>query len=68
MYPSIIRFLLYISLVLIVGCSSNSIPETTSTPAGTSESVRSYGGERALSGPWAVNTGIEMLRRKVLEG
>jgi hypothetical protein len=35
------------------------------TPAGTSESVRLYGGERALSTPWAVNNGLEALRRVI---
>jgi hypothetical protein len=37
------------------------------TPAGYVESTRSYGGERALSGPWAVNSGLEMLRRALTE-
>ncbi len=37
------------------------------TPRGSEALTRSYGGERALSGPWAVNNGIEMLRRKVVE-
>jgi nicotinamide-nucleotide amidase len=37
------------------------------TPQGIAEIHRSYGGERALSGPWAVNTGLEMLRRKLSE-
>lgn len=33
------------------------------TPTGTQEFTRSYGGERTLSALWAVNTGLEMLRR-----
>jgi hypothetical protein len=37
------------------------------TPDGSTEHTRSFGGERALSNPWSVNTGLEMLRRKVLE-
>jgi nicotinamide-nucleotide amidase len=37
------------------------------TPDGSVEHTRSFGGERALSNPWSVNTGLEMLRRKVLE-
>jgi nicotinamide-nucleotide amidase len=37
------------------------------TPHGVIEQTRSYGGERALSAPWAVNTGLEMLRRQLLE-
>jgi competence/damage-inducible protein CinA-like protein len=37
------------------------------TPREVLEQTRSYGGERALSAPWAVNTGLEMLRRQVLE-
>ncbi len=36
MYPSIIRYLLYVSLLLIIGCSSNQVQDTTSTPANTS--------------------------------
>jgi competence/damage-inducible protein CinA-like protein len=36
------------------------------TPQGTETIIRSYGGEKALSSPWAVNTGLEMLRRKLL--
>lgn len=38
------------------------------TPQGAVEYTRSYGGERALSNPWAVNTGLELLRRKLMEG
>lgn len=38
------------------------------TPAGVEEATRSYGGERALSTPWSVNTGLEMLRRKIQDG
>ncbi len=38
------------------------------TPHGAVEYTRSYGGERALSNPWAVNTGLELLRRKLMEG
>jgi hypothetical protein len=37
------------------------------TPKEVFEQKRSYGGERALSGLWAVNTGLEMLRRKIIE-
>lgn len=33
---------------------------------GLEEHVRSFGGERALSNPWSVNNGLEMLRRKLL--
>jgi nicotinamide-nucleotide amidase len=36
------------------------------TPRGVIEQARSYGGERALSAPWAVNTGLELLRRQVV--
>jgi hypothetical protein len=36
------------------------------TPQGASEQTRSYGGEQALVAPWAVNTGLELLRRNVL--
>jgi nicotinamide-nucleotide amidase len=38
-----------------------------STPSGSIEQTRSFGGERALSSPWSVNTGLELLRRNVLE-
>jgi hypothetical protein len=38
------------------------------TPRGAEEYSRSYGGERALSNPWAVNTGLEYLRRNLTEG
>lgn len=37
------------------------------TPQGIYETVRSYGGERALSAPWAVNNGLEILRRSLIE-
>jgi len=37
------------------------------TPQDVYETVRSYGGERALSTPWAVNTGLEMMRRNLIE-
>lgn len=37
------------------------------TPVGVTETSRTYGGERALSGPWAVNTGLELFRRKIIE-
>jgi nicotinamide-nucleotide amidase len=37
------------------------------TPTSAELHTRSFGGERALSSPWSVNTGLEMLRRKVLE-
>jgi len=36
------------------------------TPQGMEEVSRSYGGEHALSYPWAVNTGLELLRRKLI--
>lgn len=36
------------------------------TPSNMIEMTRTHGGERALSAPWAVNTGLEMLRRSVL--
>lgn len=36
------------------------------TPSNVIELTCTYGGERALSAPWAVNTGLEMLRRSVL--
>ena len=35
------------------------------TPDQEQELTRSFGGERALSNPWSVNTGLEMLRRSV---
>lgn len=35
-------------------------------PSGHEEINRSYGGECELSTPWAVNTGLEILRRKLL--
>jgi nicotinamide-nucleotide amidase len=38
-----------------------------SSPHGKEESTRSYGGERALSYPWSVNTGLEALRRQILD-
>ncbi len=37
------------------------------TPSGNATEVRSYGGERNLGTPWAINTGLELLRRKVTE-
>lgn len=37
-------------------------------PYGIDEYTRAYGGERALGAPWAVNTGLEMLRRHILSG
>ena len=36
MYPSLVRYLLYISLLLAAGCSQNNVPETTNIPANTS--------------------------------
>ncbi len=38
------------------------------TPDGISEQTRFYGGERSLGAPWAINTGLEMLRRQVMNG
>lgn len=40
---------------------------TVITPARRINLTRSYGGERALSYPWSVNSGLEMLRRAILE-
>ncbi len=37
------------------------------TPHEVIEQTRSYGGERALSAPWAINTGLEILRRQVVK-
>jgi nicotinamide-nucleotide amidase len=37
------------------------------TPSGASEYTRAYGGERALSNPWAINTGLELLRRVLIQ-
>ncbi|MBE0697347.1 MAG: CinA family nicotinamide mononucleotide deamidase-related protein [Anaerolineaceae bacterium] len=37
-----------------------------SSPLGEEESTRTFGGERALSNPWSVNTGLELLRRQIL--
>lgn len=37
------------------------------TPSGIVESSRTYGGEMALSSPWAVNTGLELFRRTITE-
>lgn len=37
-----------------------------SSPNGTHELTRSYGGEKALSNPWSINTGLETLRRSIL--
>lgn len=37
------------------------------TPTQEIETNHSYGGEMALSAPWSVNTGLEMLRRKLQE-
>ncbi len=39
----------------------------TATPENFRIHHRSYGGERALAGPWAVNTGLEILRRQIME-
>ena len=39
MYSSIVRYLLYISLLLAVGCSQTNVPETTNIPANTSTNV-----------------------------
>ncbi len=36
------------------------------SPRGNEETVRSHGGERALSYPWSVNTGLELFRRHFL--
>jgi len=33
------------------------------TPGQETEITRAFGGERALSNPWSINTGLEMLRR-----
>jgi nicotinamide-nucleotide amidase len=35
------------------------------TPDGVQDFTRSFGGERALSNPWSINTGLEMLRRSL---
>ena len=35
------------------------------TPGGAAQFTRSFGGERALSNPWSINTGLEMLRRAI---
>lgn len=37
------------------------------TPNGTTETLRKYGGESALSATWSVNTSLELLRRSLLE-
>lgn len=39
----------------------------TATPGEVKVHNRSYGGERALAAPWAVNTGLELLRRQIME-
>lgn len=36
------------------------------TPGKVGEFTRSFGGERALSSPWSINTGLELLRRAVV--
>ena len=36
------------------------------TPTQGKDFTRSFGGERALSNPWSVNTGLELLRRMLL--
>jgi nicotinamide-nucleotide amidase len=36
------------------------------TPENTAQFTRSFGGERALSNPWSINSGLEMLRRATL--
>jgi nicotinamide-nucleotide amidase len=38
----------------------------STTPHGSEEATRSFGGERALSNPWSINTGLEILRRSIL--
>lgn len=35
------------------------------TPENAVQFTRSFGGERALSNPWSINTGLEMLRRTI---
>jgi hypothetical protein len=35
------------------------------TPENAAQFTRSFGGERALSNPWSINTGLEMLRRAI---
>ena len=37
------------------------------TQAGPVVTSRTYGGERALAGPWAINTGLELFRRTITE-
>ena len=37
------------------------------TPSGTATTSHTYGGENSLSGPWAVNTGLEMFRRSIVQ-
>ncbi len=55
-----------------LGLSLDQTPENhilhliIATPYGVSQQTRSYGGEHALSAPWAVNTALELLRRQVL--
>ncbi|MDA8427858.1 MAG: hypothetical protein M0T70_01235 [Geobacteraceae bacterium] len=39
MYPSFMRLILYFSLLLVVGCSSNNVPDTSSTPANSSSNA-----------------------------
>jgi nicotinamide-nucleotide amidase len=39
---------------------------TICSPRGNEETARSHGGERALSYPWSVNTGLELFRRHFL--
>lgn len=56
-----------------LGISLEQTPENhilhivVSTPGGICPYTRAYGGERALGAPWAVNTGLEMLRRHIME-
>ena len=50
---------------LVPGNEKHILHLSVSSPQGQEEYTRSFGGERALSNPWSVNTGLEMLRRKI---
>jgi nicotinamide-nucleotide amidase len=58
---------------IALGVSLHPTPEkhlleiVVAAPDQVLEVTRSFGGERALSSPWSVNTALEMLRRAVVE-
>ncbi len=56
-----------LGISLFTGPEKHTAHFTLISPAGSEDVTRSYGGERALANPWSVHTGLELLRRKIIE-